>query len=56
MPATKFERWRPNNGQKEKVGYENFVFMGYDDNAIYIAAKFNNPNIIPVEFSQRDNI
>ena len=56
VPATKFERWRPNNGQKEKVGYENFVYMGYDNNAIYIAGKFNNPNPIPKEFSQRDDI
>ena len=54
--ASKFERWMPNNGSSEKKGYENFVYMGYDDDAIYIAGKFNNPNPIPVEFSQRDNI
>ena len=30
--------------------------MGYDDNAIYIGGVFKNPNPIPVEFSQRDNI
>lgn len=56
VPATKFERWMPNNGSSEKEGYENFVYIGYDDNAIYIAGKFNNPNPIPVEFSQRDDI
>ena len=54
--ASKFERWMPNNGSSEKKGYENFVYMGYDDDAIYIAGKFNNPNPVPVEFSQRDNI
>ena len=36
IAATKFERWQPNNGQTEQPGYENFVYMGYDDNAIYI--------------------
>ena len=56
VPATKFERWMPNNGSSEKEGYENFVYIGYDDNAIYVAGKFNNPNPIPVEFSQRDDI
>ena len=56
IPATNFERWMPNNGSSEKKGYENYVFMGYDDNSIYIAAKFNNPNPIPIEFSQRDDI
>jgi len=56
VPATKFERWMPNNGSYEKEGYEHFVYIGYDDNAIYVAGKFNNPNPIPVEFSQRDDI
>ncbi len=55
-PAKDFERWMPNNGSKEKKGYENFVYMGYDDNNIYIAGKLKNPNTIPIEFSQRDNI
>jgi hypothetical protein len=56
--ATDFERWMPNNGSGEKKGYENYVYMGYDDNAVYIAAKFNDPNpsLIAKEFSQRDNI
>ena len=56
--ATDFERWMPNNGSKEKKGYENYIYMGYDDNAVYIAAKFNDPNpsLIAREFSQRDNI
>ena len=55
-PAKDFERWMPNNGSKEKKGYENLVYMGYDDNNIYIAGKLKNPNTIPIEFSQRDNI
>ena len=55
-PAIKFERWMPNNGSSEKKGYENFVYLGYDDNAIYVGAILNNPNPIPVEFSQRDDI
>ena len=57
-PASNFERWMPNNGSTEKKGYENYVYMGYDDNAIYIAAKFNDPNpsLIAKEFSQRDEI
>jgi len=46
----------PNNGSKEKKGYENLVYMGYDDNNIYIAGILNNPNTIPIELSQRDNI
>ena len=57
-PATEFERWMPNNGQKEREGYESFIYLGYDDTGIYIAGKFNDPNpsLIPLEFSQRDNI
>ena len=46
--ATDFERWMPINGSSERKGYENYVYMGYDDNAIYIAAKFNNPNPVPI--------
>jgi len=46
----------PNNGSGEKKGYENYVFMGYDNNAIYIGAILKNPNSVPIEFSQRDNI
>ena len=30
--------------------------MGYDDNNIYIAGILKNPNTIPIELSQRDNI
>jgi hypothetical protein len=58
VPASDFERWMPTNGSKEKKGYENYIYMGYDDNAIYIAAKFNHPNpdLIPKEISQRDDI
>ena len=55
-PGTTFERYMPNNGQTERPGYENFVYMGYDNNAVYIAGEFYNPNPIPVEFSQRDDI
>ena len=57
-PATGFERWMPNNGQKEREGYESFIYLGYDDTGIYIAGKFNDPNpsLIPLEFSQRDDI
>ncbi|MDA8938144.1 carbohydrate binding family 9 domain-containing protein [Flavobacteriaceae bacterium] len=57
-PAIEFERWMPNNGQKEREGYESFIYLGYDDTGIYIAGKFNDPNpsLIPLEFSQRDNI
>ena len=57
-PATEFERWMPNNGLKEREGYESFIYLGYDDTGIYIAGKFNDPNpsLIPLEFSQRDNI
>ena len=48
----------PNNGQKEREGYESFIYLGYDDTGIYIAGKFNDPNpsLIPLEFSQRDDI
>ena len=57
-PATEFERWMPNNGQNEREGYESFIYLGYDDTGIYIAGKFNDPNpsLIPLEFSQRDDI
>ena len=57
-PAIGFERHMPNNGQREREGYESFIYLGYDDNGIYIAGKFNDPNpsLIPLEFSQRDDI
>ncbi len=58
IPATDFERWMPNNGQSERSGYETFIYLGYDNNGIYVAGQFNDPNpsLIPVGFSQRDNI
>ena len=57
-PAIGFERHMPNNGQREREGYESFIYLGYDDTGIYIAGKFNDPNpsSIPLEFSQRDDI
>ena len=36
-PATGFERWMPNNGQKEREGYESFIYLGYDDTSIKIS-------------------
>ena len=58
IPATDFERWMPNNGQSERLGYETFIYLGYDNSGIYVAGQFNDPNpsLIPVGFSQRDNI
>ena len=56
IPATSFERWMPNNGSIEKKDFEHFVYMGYDNEAIYIGGRFKNPNQVPVEFSQRDDI
>ena len=58
IPATDFERWIPNNGQSERLGYETFIYLGYDNSGIYVAGQFNDPNpsLIPVGFSQRDNI
>ena len=55
-PASNFKRWMPNNGSSEKIGYESFVYVGYDDNSVYVAGIFNNPNPIPIEFSQRDDV
>jgi hypothetical protein len=57
-PATGFERWMPNNGQSERKGYESYIYVGYDDSGIYLAGKFKDPdpNSIPREFSQRDEV
>ncbi len=49
MPDTKA-------GEKIPMEYESKVFLGYDDNAIYVGAQLNHPDPknIPAEFSPRD--
>ena len=51
MPDTKA-------GEKIPKGYESRVYLGYDNNAIYVGAQLNHPNPknIPSEFSPRDEI
>lgn len=53
-----FFELRPNNGEKEKEDYKTEVKVVYDDDAIYISAKLSDPepNKIPMEFANRDNI
>ncbi len=59
-PATNFTLFQPEirSGEKIPYGYETYVYFGYDDNAIYVAAQLNHPepNEIPSEFSERDEI
>jgi len=59
-PATNFTLFQPEirSGEKIPNGYETYVYFGYDDNAIYVAAQLNHPepNEIPSEFSERDEI
>ena len=60
IPATNFTLFQPENrsGEEIPVGYETYVYFGYDDNAIYVAAQLNHPdpNNIPSEFSERDDM
>ncbi len=60
IPATNFTLFQPENrsGEKIPVGYETYVYFGYDNKAIYIAAQLNHPdpNNIPSEFSERDDM
>ena len=60
IPATNFTLFQPENrsGEEIPVGYETYVYFGYNDKAIYIAAQLNHPdpNNIPSEFSERDDM
>ncbi len=60
IPATNFTLFQPENRSGEKIpqGYETFVYFGYDDKAIYVAAQLNHPDPknIPSEFSERDEM
>ena len=60
IPATNFTLFQPENrsGEEIPVGYETYVYFGYDDKAIYDAAQLNHPdpNNIPSEFSERDDM
>ena len=60
IPATNFTLFQPENrsGEEIPVGYETYVYFGYDDKAIYVAAQLNHPdpNNIPSEFSERDDM
>jgi hypothetical protein len=59
-PADNFSLIWPatRSGKKIPHGYETEVYIGYDHNAMYVAASLRHPNpeLIPNEFSQRDNI
>ena len=60
VPATNFTLMWPEtrHGNKIPVKYETIAYLGYDQNAIYIGAilKHPNPDKMPKEFSQRDEI
>ena len=60
IPATNFTLFQPEirSGEKIPVGYETYVYLAYDDKAIYVAAQLNHPdpNNIPSEFSERDDM
>ena len=60
VPASNFTLMWPEtrHGNKIPSKYETIAYLGYDQNAIYIGAilKHPNPNKIPKEFSQRDEI
>ena len=60
VPATNFTLMWPEtrHGNKIPVKYETIAYLGYDQNSIYIAAilKHPNPDKMPKEFSQRDEI
>jgi len=59
-PATNFTLMWPEtrHGKKIPGEYETTTYVGYDQNAIYVGAilKHPNPDIMPKEFSQRDEI
>jgi len=59
-PASNFEIFKPTTrfGKKIPKGYESFVYFGYDDKAVYLAADFKHPNPkeIRKQFSKRDVI
>jgi len=60
VPATNFTLMWPEtrHGNKIPVKYETIAYLGYDQNAIYVGAilKHPNPDKMPKEFSQRDEI
>lgn len=60
VPASNFTLMWPEtrHGNKIPSKYETIAYLGYDQNAIYIGAilKHPNPDKIPKEFSQRDEI
>ena len=59
-PATNFTLMWPEtrHGKKIPDEYETTTYVGYNQNAIYVGAilKHPNPDIMPKEFSQRDEI
>ena len=60
IPATNFTLMWPetSHGNKISAKYETNAYLGYDQNAIYVGAilKHPNPDMMPKEFSQRDEI
>ena len=60
VPATNFTLMWPEtrHGNKIPANYETVAYLGYDQSSIYIGAilKHPNPDKMPKEFSQRDEI
>ena len=60
VPATNFTLMWPEtrHGNKIHEKYETIAYLGYDQSAIYVGAilKHPNPDKMPKEFSQRDEI
>ena len=55
--TTKFIQYKPNNGKKERLGFESEIKLAYDKTNLYVLAKLRDPSIdsLNKELAKRDD-
>ena len=55
--TSKFIQYKPNNGKKERLGFESEIKIAYDKTNLYVLAKLRDPNIdsLNKELAKRDD-
>ena len=57
QPTSKLIQYKPNNGKKERIGFESDIKIAYNKTNLYVLAKLRDPSIdsLNKELAKRDD-